>query len=143
MRFTKAHGTGNDFVLLPDLDDRLVLTDALARALCTPHTGLGADGVIRIGSSPAGADAFMDYRNADGSLSEMCANGIRTVAKYLVDRGFVEGQSLSVETRSGVKQVTWELGRDGRVARVTVDLGEPVPLKVDLALDVEGTARCT
>lgn len=140
MEFLKVHGSGNDFVLLPDLDGRLELTAALARALCRPHLGLGADGAIRL--APArerdAADAFMDYRNADGSLAEMCGNGVRCVAKYLVDRGLVEGDVVRVDTRSGVKPVHCERGPDGRVARARIDMGEPVPLKVDLALDVPG-----
>ena len=140
MRFVKAHGAGNDFVLLPDPDDKLELTRDLVRALCRPHVGLGADGVIRVAPprARAAADAFMDYRNADGSLSQMCGNGIRTVAKYLVDRGLVEGTEVRVDTRSGVKAVRCILSDTGRVELATVSMGEPVPLKVDLALDVEG-----
>lgn len=140
MRFVKAHGAGNDFVLLPDPDDVLALTPALVRALCRPHVGLGADGVIRIGPARpgTGAQAFMDYRNADGSVSETCGNGIRCVAKYLVDRGLVEGVDVLVDTRAGVKSVHCERGPDGRVVRGRLDMGEPVPLKVDLALDVAG-----
>lgn len=140
MRFVKVHGAGNDFVLLPDLDDRLTLTPALTRALCRPHLGLGADGAIRLAPPRPGvdADAFMDYRNADGSLSEMCGNGVRCVAKYLADRGLVDGDEVRVDTRSGVKPVRCERGPDGRVARARIDMGEPVPLKVDLALDVAG-----
>jgi diaminopimelate epimerase len=140
MRFVKAHGAGNDFVLLPDPDDVLALSPALVRAICRPHLGLGADGVIRIAPARPGtdADAFMDYRNADGSLAETCGNGIRCVAKYLADRGLVAGTDVLVDTRAGVKTVRCERGRDGRVVRGRIDMGEPVPLKVDLALDVEG-----
>jgi diaminopimelate epimerase len=140
MRFVKAHGAGNDFVLLPDPAGRLALTPSLARALAAPHLGLGADGVIRI--APAGdassAHAFMDYRNADGSVSDMCGNGIRCIAKYLVDRGLVEGTEVLIDTRCGVKRVSCERGAGGRVDRASLAIGEPVPLKVDLALEVEG-----
>lgn len=138
--FVKGHGTENDFVLLPDPDDVLALSPALVRAICRPHLGLGADGVIRIAPARPGtdADAFMDYRNADGSLAETCGNGIRCVAKYLADRGLVAGTDVLVDTRAGVKTVRCERGRDGRVVRGRIDMGEPVPLKVDLALDVEG-----
>jgi diaminopimelate epimerase len=79
----------------------------------------------------------MDYRNADGSLPETCGNGIRCVAKYLVDRGLV-GEEVRVDTRAGVKRVRCERGPDGRVIRGRIEMGEPVALKVDLALDVEG-----
>jgi diaminopimelate epimerase len=126
--FVKAHGAGNDFVLLPDLEDALELDEALVRALCTPHLGVGADGVIRLGSGGTEADVFMDYRNADGSLAEMCGNGVRCVAKYMVDRGLVSGEVVRVGSRGGLKPVEIvERHADGTVARVRVDMGAPEP----------------
>lgn len=128
MRFVKAHGAGNDFVLLPDLEDHLVLTPSFVRALCARHTGVGADGVIRIAPPRWGraGDVFMDYWNADGSVAEMCGNGVRCVAKYVADRGIVRGDEVRVSTRAGVKPVEiasrWP---DGTVASVCVDMGEP------------------
>ena len=137
MRFVKAHGTGNDFVLLPDLDGELELTAELVRTLCAPHLGLGADGVIRIAPAESGsADVFMDYWNADGSLSEMCGNGVRCVAKYVLDRGVVSGDQVRVLTRGGVKPVEARRGPDGKVQRVRVDMGAPVPGAVNQPLDV-------
>lgn len=127
MEFVKVHGTGNDFVLLPDLDDRRPLSTALVVALCAPHTGLGADGVIRVAPARNGTDdVFMDYRNADGSVAEMCGNGVRCVAKYVADRGIVSGDVIRVDTRGGTKVVD-VVGRDvgGRVVRVRVDMGPP------------------
>ncbi len=124
MQFVKVHGTGNDFVLLPDLDDRLELTPALVRALCDRHMGIGGDGVLRL--APAtGADVFMDYRNADGSVAEMCGNGVRCVAKYLADRGHAD-EVILIDTRGGVKAVT-VVERDGaqRARRLRVDMGAP------------------
>jgi diaminopimelate epimerase len=142
MRFVKAHGTGNDFVLLPDHDDRLTLTPALVSALCARHVGLGADGVIRLGRPRTGVDAdvFMDYRNADGSPAEMCGNGVRCVAKYTVDRGLVAGDTVRVDTRDGVKPVVCTRAADGLVDRVRVDMGSPRPGVVDHRLDVDGRA---
>ena len=138
MRFVKSHGTGNDFVLLPDPDGRLTLDASLVRALCRPHLGLGADGVIRVAPprDPGAADVFMDYRNADGSLAETCGNGVRCVAKYLLDRGLVAGDEVRVDTRSGVRLVRCTRGAHGLVERGRLEMGEPVPLKVDLALDL-------
>jgi diaminopimelate epimerase len=127
-RVYKAHGTGNDFVVVPDLDGALDLSPALVRALCDRHAGIGADGVLRIVRSenePAAAamaaDAtyFMDYRNADGSIAEMCGNGIRVVFRYLVTAGVVE-HSAAVATRGGIMCV-WTSG-DGNVA---VKVGPP------------------
>lgn len=129
MEFTLAHGTANDFVVFTDLDDRLVLSAGLVRALADRRRGLGADGVIRIGGGGEDADVFMDYRNADGSVVEMCGNGVRVVAKHVVDHQLVEPTGdgvVRVGTRAGVKPVRI-VGRhaDGRVASVAVDMGPP------------------
>jgi diaminopimelate epimerase len=136
IEFVKAHGTGNDFVLLPDLDDALELDEALVRALCHRNLGLGGDGVIRLGSGGGDADIFMDYRNADGSLAEMCGNGVRCVAKWAADRGVVAGDLVRVGTRGGLKAVEVVARHDdGTVAEVRVDMGAPAdtgPVQVDV-----------
>ena len=130
--FLKGHGTENDFVLLPDHDGDIHgdLSAARVVALCDRRAGIGGDGVIRVIRTASiggaeGAEWFMDYRNADGSLSEMCGNGIRVLARHLVDEGLVDGlaagRSFPIATRDGIKQVTV----DGPL--VTVDLGAPVP----------------
>jgi diaminopimelate epimerase len=117
--FLKGHGTENDFVLLPDLDGRLELTPAQVAAICDRRGGIGADGVLRIARDPTGDAAwFMDYRNADGSTAEMCGNGIRLFARYLVDAGLVPSGEVDINTRDGVKQV-----RLGDRGDVTVDMG--------------------
>lgn len=137
LRFTKVHGTGNDFVLIDDLDGVGPLDADLVRALCTPHTGLGADGVIRLAPPRAGSDAdvFMDYANADGSIAEMCGNGVRCVAKWIADRSVVEGGVVRVDTRGGTKTVE-VVDRDdqGCATALRVDMGVPV---VGDTLDVE------
>ena len=134
MSFTylKGHGTENDFVLLPDPDGTVHgdLDASLVAALCDRRAGLGADGVMRVVRSasyddPAAvaargvAEWFMDYRNSDGSTSEMCGNGVRVFARYLIDR---EGATspVRVGTRAGVKTLT--VTEDGRI---TVDMGSP------------------
>ena len=137
MEFVKSHGAGNDFVLLPDPADRLALDEELARVVCDRHLGIGADGVIRLAPHPD-ADVFMDYRNADGSLAETCGNGIRCVAKHHADRGLVTGDEVRVATRAGLSVVTVRRGPDGRVDAATVAMPTPVPLSVDLLLEVEG-----
>jgi diaminopimelate epimerase len=125
MRFLKGHSTENDFVILPDPDDSLQLTPSLVAALCDRRAGIGADGVLRVVRSKAlgrddDAEWFMDYRNADGSVAEMCGNGIRVFARYLVDAGLVAPGELRVATRAGVRGV--RLGASGDV---TVDMGAP------------------
>lgn len=119
--FTKGHGTGNDFVLVLDAEGALSLSKTQIAKICDRHFGIGADGLIRVVKSeslPEGkallleepnAVWFMDYYNADGSAAEMCGNGIRVFAKYLLDRGLAEiidGGTLPVGTRDGVKDIT-------------------------------------
>lgn len=120
MRFSKYEGTGNDFVLIADPGDRLTLDEELARALCDRRRGVGADGVIRA-TRAEGADLFMDYRNADGSLAEICGNGLRCLALFALAEGLVEGETLTIATRAGT--------RTARVVStdvVEVDMGPPV-----------------
>jgi diaminopimelate epimerase len=123
--FTKGHGTGNDFVVIPDPDGALDLSDDQVAVLCDRRFGIGADGILRVVRSAAreggaddatsasaaiaaGAEWFMDYRNADGSKAEMCGNGIRVFARYLADAGWaVVGEDpVLIGTRAGVKAVT-------------------------------------
>ena len=120
IHFTKGHGTGNDFVLFTDPDGEVDLSPAQIAAIADRHFGVGGDGVIRAVRSaklPEGAAAlaedsaaewFMDYHNADGSVAEMCGNGIRVFARYLLDNGLVEltdGETLAIGTRNGVRDV--------------------------------------
>jgi len=111
--FTKGHGTGNDFVIIADPDGATELTPAQVAALCDRRFGIGADGVLRVvraAKDPDGAgfaaDAewFMDYRNSDGSIAEMCGNGVRVFTRYLVSSGLatVGPEGLPVATRAGV-----------------------------------------
>lgn len=127
MYFVKAHGTGNDFVVLVDLDDQLDLPAALVRAICDRHTGIGADGILRIGAGAGDAAVFMDYRNADGGIVEMCGNGVRVVAAHALANGVVPpgtGQFV-IGTRDGDKPVEVTFDEAGAVATVTVDMGPP------------------
>ena len=132
--FTKGHGTGNDFVIVPDPDGSLELSDDQVAVLCDRRFGIGADGILRVvrtnaidegveptasESSTGPAEWFMDYRNADGSAAEMCGNGIRVFARYLAEVGWasLDDGPLAIGTRAGVKTVTRsELGLE-------VDLG--------------------
>jgi diaminopimelate epimerase len=116
--FTKGHGTGNDFVVIPDPDGELELTDDQVAVLCDRRFGIGADGILRVvrstaidegaDAASAGAEWFMDYRNADGSKAEMCGNGIRVFARYLADAGWavLDDSPVLIGTRAGVKSVT-------------------------------------
>ena len=120
MRFSKGHGTGNDFVLLADPEGVRGLSPEQVAGLCDRRRGIGGDGLIRAVPSrllpegtavleeDPGAEWFMDYYNSDGSLSEMCGNGVRVFVHFLVTEGLVSldaGQELAIGTRGGVKVV--------------------------------------
>lgn len=134
----KGHGTENDFVLLPDHDGAVhgELAPDFVAALCHRRRGIGADGVMRVirtaalGEESAG-EWFMDYRNADGSVSEMCGNGIRVFALYLVTEGLVDPATpVVIGTRGGDKIVTFDLSTTSRDAGISVDMGTPEVLGV-------------
>jgi diaminopimelate epimerase len=125
LAFVKGHGTENDFVLLPDTSGTLELTEPRVRALCDRRRGLGADGVLRVvpaalaaPDQAVAAEWFMDYRNADGSIAEMCGNGVRVFARYLVEAGLAKPGEFAVGTRAGVRGVTTHDNGE-----VTVDMG--------------------
>ncbi|WP_343076183.1 diaminopimelate epimerase [Natronoglycomyces albus] len=119
MEFAKGHGTGNDFVIVPDHDNSRPLTPDEVSFLCNRRTGIGGDGLLRViptaayledsDTAPAadltGAKWFMDYYNADGSVSEMCGNGVRVFARYLLEQGMASGDHIKVATRAGIKEV--------------------------------------
>jgi len=121
--FVKLHGTANDFVYVDAREGIPADPTRLAPRICDRHTGVGADGLILLLPSTQ-ADARMVLYNADGSRPEMCGNGIRGFAKWVYDRGIVRKDVLTVETDAGVKTLRCEV-RDGRVARVAVDMGTP------------------
>jgi diaminopimelate epimerase len=137
VRFVKGHGTCNDFVLLPPGEGPDELTAALVRALCDRRSGIGADGVLRVVRSIDAGDVrwFMDYRNADGSVAEMCGNGIRVFARFLVDGGYEQPGRLRIDTRAGVKDVDVPVAGD-----VTVGMGPAEPLP-DAKVVIDGVTH--
>ncbi len=138
MHFAKGHGTQNDFLVLHDPDVEIELLRARVTALCDRRQGLGADGVLRVSRAghlreagvldrlPAGVgptDWFMDYRNADGSIAEMCGNGVRVFAHYLRANGLESSDCFVVGSRAGARPVTVH-AFDDTTADVTVGMGE-------------------
>ncbi|MDJ0391775.1 diaminopimelate epimerase [Rhodococcus sp. G-MC3] len=138
MHFAKGHGTQNDFVVLPDLDVKIELLRSRVAALCDRRRGLGADGVLRVARAGALRDAgvldrlpvgvgiedwFMDYRNGDGSIAEMCGNGVRVFAHYLRACGLETEDRFVVGSRAGARPVTVH-SFDETTADVTVDMGD-------------------
>ena len=132
MEFSKYEGIGNDFVMIADMDDRLALSPQLVRRLCDRRFGIGGDGVIRLAPS-ADADFFMDYVNSDGSLGEMCGNGIRCLAVFAREKGLTEATELSVDTRAGLMKL-W-VNSDGTVR---ADMGPPRFTPAEIGVDWEG-----
>ncbi|MFB9378012.1 diaminopimelate epimerase [Kineococcus gynurae] len=127
--FVKGHGTENDFVLVADPDAALDLGPDEVAAICDRRAGIGGDGLIRavrataVADAPAGAEWFMDYRNSDGSIAEMCGNGVRVFAEFLLVEGHLpaeagDGRWIGIGTRAGVKRLRRE--DDGRW---TADMG--------------------
>lgn len=124
MKFLKAHATENDFVVLIDVDDQLDVTPEQVAFLCDRRAGVGGDGLLRVvrrGGAEEGV-WFMDYRNADGSVAEMCGNGIRAFAHVLVAEGLEEADEFDVDTRAGVKRIRM-ISADSAEAIVSVGMG--------------------
>jgi diaminopimelate epimerase len=130
IRFAKGHGTQNDFVVISDPDASMDLTDKRVQALCDRRRGFGADGVLRVAPTiksgevsdqADSAEWFMDYRNADNSAAQMCGNGARVFARFLLDEGLVTGDEFSIATRGGTREVTV----DGDT--ISVEMGPAIP----------------
>ena len=147
-KFTKGNGTGNDFVLILDERGELEITPAQVAKICDRHFGVGADGLIRVVRSDAIADGqkvldeepaatwFMDYRNADGSVAEMCGNGVRVFARFLTEKGLAQlapGDTLSIGTRAGVRDI--QRSTNG----FAVDMGRWRPEGDDITVCSNGT----
>jgi diaminopimelate epimerase len=126
LTFTKMHGLGNDFVVIDDLDDQIEFEPEAVAWLCDRHFGIGGDGLILVRPATAeGAEVFMLYYNADGTTAEMCGNGVRCLAKYAVEHGMTEGETLNVQTLGGIRAVEVAVDTEGRMEAATVDMGEP------------------
>ncbi|MEU4008148.1 diaminopimelate epimerase [Streptomyces pseudogriseolus] len=139
--FLKGHGTENDFVIVPDPENAVELPAAAVAALCDRRAGIGGDGLLHVVRSAAHPEArgmadeaewFMDYRNGDGSVAEMCGNGVRVFARYLQHAGHVGEGDLAIATRGGVKTV--HIAKDGDI---TVGMGRPVLPEGDVTVAVD------
>ncbi len=122
--FAKMHGIGNDYIYVNCLQRMLPEPERLARLWSDRHKGIGSDGLVLIVPS-ATCDFGMRMFNADGSEAEMCGNAARCIGKYVYDFGLTQKTQLTLETKAGVRALTLFV-EDGKVARVTVDMGEPI-----------------
>ena len=142
LAFTKMNGLGNDFIMIEDLDVALEFAPEAVQWLCDRRFGIGADGLILIRPAIAPeADYCMHYFNADGSLAEMCGNGARCFAKYVVDHDLMPADSsaLVIETLGGLRPVTFRRNAEGLLAEATVDMGAPefAPAKIPSTFEGE------
>lgn len=147
LTFTKMNGLGNDFVFIEDLENEWHIESEAVAWLCDRNFGIGGDGVIMVRPATVdGADYYMHYINADGTLAEMCGNGARCFAKYVVDHGLVDADAteLVIQTLGGLRPVRFTRNADGTLETATVDMGEPVltPALIPTTFDGEMVFDC-
>lgn len=146
LTFTKLNGAGNDFVFVDDLSSEIELTTSQVAWLCDRHFGIGADGVILVRPSerPECA-AYMHYINSDGTLAQMCGNGVRCFAKFLVDRGYVQPSdgAFVADTLAGPKPISFTIDDEGKMTQATVDMGHPILDPQTVPVSVEANAQST
>lgn len=123
MIFTKMHGLGNDYVCINCFRERVEDAPGFARTLCDRHYGIGADGLILICPSKV-SDFKMEIYNSDGSVAGMCGNGIRCLGKYVYDYRLTGKETLSIETKSGIRNMYLHI-QDGKACGAMVDMGVP------------------
>lgn len=139
IKFTKMHGAGNDYIYVNSIHFPIEHPEELAVRLSAPHTGIGSDGLVLIGSSDV-ADFSMRIYNADGSEALMCGNASRCIGKYVFDEGLTDKKTITLETLSGIKELqltTTEtrhplVGVREEVSKVTVDMGIPIIEETEL-----------
>lgn len=136
IKFTKMHGTGNDYVYVNLFDETLENPSKASVKVSDRHFGIGSDGLICIAPSDV-ADCQMIMYNADGSEGAMCGNGIRCVAKYVYDHGIVPKEELTVETKSGIKKLELTI-ENGVVTYVKVNMGQAVLKPEQIPVDAAG-----
>ena len=144
LNFTKMHGLGNDFVFVDDFNKSIELSADQIAFLCDRHFGIGADGVILVRPSDRPeCVAYMHYINSDGSLAEMCGNGVRCFTKYLVDHNYIDADAGSyiADTKRGPLPISFKLDANGLMSVASVDMDMPIldPEKIPTLLP----ASCT
>jgi len=120
LKFYKYHGVGNDFIMIDNMDGKILLPKEQIISLCDRHYGIGADGIIFLESSEK-ADCFMNYCNSDGTFVEMCGNGVRCLAKFFLEQAKSNKKELLIDTRAGIKKII--CNEDGSFS---VNMGAPM-----------------
>lgn len=124
MKFTKMHGTGNDYIYVNGFVETIENPAEFSIKYSDRHKGIGSDGLVLILPSET-CDFRMRMFNADGSESEMCGNASRCIGKYVYDKGMTDKTEVSLETLAGVKILKLFVNENNKVEKVTVDMGEP------------------
>lgn len=124
MKFTKMQGAGNDYVYIDCFSERIDDAEVLVKRVSNRHFGIGSDGLVLIMPSDI-SDFRMRMFNSDGSEAGMCGNAARCVGKYVFDKGLTSKKNITLETKAGIKNLQLFI-ENGKVDRVTVDMGEPV-----------------
>ena len=143
MNFTKMHGLGNDFILVDDLNKTFPKekAQALAAKLCHRNAGIGGDGLIFVQRGER-APLRMSLYNSDGSMAEMCGNGIRCFARYAYDNGFIKATEFDIETDAGIKRAVLSLDEVGGVSAVRICMGMPILNRKDIPMTGDPEATC-
>lgn len=133
-KFTKMHGAGNDYIYVDCTEKMLTDINETARKVSDRHFGIGSDGLVLICKSDK-ADFRMDMYNSDGSQAEMCGNATRCVGKYVHDKGLTDKTTITLETLAGIKILELNLGDDGTVKTVRVNMGAPELVPKNIPID--------
>lgn len=142
--FLKLDGLGNDFVMIDNMDGSIELSADQVARICDRHFGVGADGVILVQPSPREECAgFMNYINSDGTLAQMCGNGVRCFAKFLVDNGIVDPSAgtLVADTLAGSKPIKFETDGEGKLTMASVNMGAPILEPAQVPIDAQANAQ--
>jgi len=142
INFSKLHGQGNDFIIIDAISKEISLAKEEILKMCDRHFGIGADGLILARKLKDGC-FFMDYYNSDGTVAEMCGNGIRCMARFLLDKKLAEGKAIKIDTRAGLKFVEFsECGFKEGLIKVNMGkaIFEPgkIPVNIDEKFLIDG-----
>lgn len=137
LKFSKMHGTGNDYIYVNGFTQKLENPVKTARELSDRHFAVGSDGLIIVAPSEV-ADVRMIMYNSDGSEGKMCGNGIRCVAKYAYDNGLTDKKVMKIETASGIKTIEVTVNDKNKVEYAKVDMGKAILKPKDIPMLAEG-----
>ncbi|SHE27213.1 diaminopimelate epimerase [Alkalibacter saccharofermentans] len=143
INFSKYHGTGNDFIIIDNLEGEILLQQNQIAFLCKRHFGIGSDGLMLVEKSKK-SDVKMTYYNSDGTPAQMCGNGIRCFAKHVYDNGMISGKNFSVETPAGEKHIEIQTDESEKAFLISVNMGKaifepkeiPVVYEQEKAMDI-------